>query len=108
MHRLFRLWAVLKILRLLQDLAIWSQCTYSAKCAGIASYPSRVECSDDCLTSHKAEVRRKAELQRRHEEMRRRKEAEALLQANDAHSTQLSMLALAIVTTTSLVMALQI
>ena len=63
-----------------EDLPKWRQCTYSTSCAKIPTYELRKECADDCLQSHKVELRKERERMRMQEELKK-KEAEALLQS---------------------------
>ena len=74
----------------LEDISTWKQCTYSSTCAEIHGYHLREQCADNCLESHKIELRKKAEMQRRHEEERRKKEAEALQAASGSQKINLS------------------
>ena len=64
-----------------EDLPKWRQCTYSTSCAGIPSYELRKECADECLNSHKVQLRKAKEMRMLQEEEQKKKEAEALLQS---------------------------
>ena len=75
------------------DLPKWRQCTFSTSCSDIETYAQRKQCADQCLQSHKEEVRRQEAERRMMAEERRKKEAEALLQSSGAEAVSSVVLA---------------